>query len=108
MISGITLLAASNDRALEISRRFWGGVPRAGDVPLTGPIVVPGIDTIDITATSTEVFSINHNGYAEQPTLLSDMQILIRSGTRPPEKRVPALERIKTDKGEYWRYPRGK
>lgn len=104
---GITLLAASNDRALEISRRFWGGVPRAGDVPASGPIIVPGIDTIDISATSTEVFAINHNGYAEQPALLSDMQLLIRTGLRPPERRVPGIERIKTDKGEYWRYPRG-
>ena len=26
----MTMLAAGNDRALGISRRFWGGVPRAG------------------------------------------------------------------------------
>ena len=40
MSRGVTMLAASNDRALDISRRFWGGVPRAGDVPATGPIVM--------------------------------------------------------------------
>jgi esterase/lipase superfamily enzyme len=105
---GVTLLAASNDRALEISRQFWGGVPRAGDVPATGPVIVPGVDTIDITATSTDVFSLNHSGYAEQPMLLGDIQTLIRTGQRPPGKRVPSLQLVKTDKGEYWRYPTAK
>jgi esterase/lipase superfamily enzyme len=102
---GVTLLAASNDRALAISRQFWGGVPRAGDVPQSGPVIVTGVDTIDITATSTDVFALNHSGYAEQPALLSDMQILIRSGDRPPGKRLPSLELVKTDRGSYWRYP---
>ncbi|MEQ1713112.1 MAG: alpha/beta hydrolase, partial [Hyphomicrobium sp.] len=45
---GVTLYAASNDRALIVSRRFHGGVPRAGDVPEQGPVVLPGVDTIDV------------------------------------------------------------
>jgi esterase/lipase superfamily enzyme len=103
---GVTMLAASNDLALDISRRFWGGVPRAGDVPPGGPIVTEGIDTIDITAVSTKVFALNHSGYADTSALLSDLQLLIQTGERPPDKRVPILERIKTAKGDYWRYPR--
>jgi esterase/lipase superfamily enzyme len=103
---GVTMLAAGNDLALDISRRFWGGVPRAGDVPPGGPIVTAGIDTIDITALSTKLFALNHSGYADTNALLSDIQQLIRTGERPPDKRVPILERIKTDKGDYWRYPR--
>jgi esterase/lipase superfamily enzyme len=103
---GVTMLAASNDLALDISRRFWGGVPRAGDVPPGGPIVAEGIDTIDITAVSTKVFALNHSGYADTNALLSDIQLLIQTGERPPDKRVPILERIKTAKGDYWRYPR--
>lgn len=102
---GVTMLAASNDRALDASRRFWGGVPRAGDVPIDGPVVVAGVDTIDVTAVSTEVFALNHSGYADKRTLLSDIRSLIQTGERPPEKRVPILARIKTDKGDYWRYP---
>ncbi|HHI81666.1 MAG TPA: alpha/beta hydrolase, partial [Rhizobiales bacterium] len=35
--NGVTLYASANDRALEISRQFFGGVPRAGDVPEGGP-----------------------------------------------------------------------
>jgi esterase/lipase superfamily enzyme len=103
---GVTMLAASNDLALDISRRFWGGVPRAGDVPPGGPIVTEGIDTIDITAVSTKVFALNHSGYADTSALLSDIQLLIQTGERPPDKRVPILERVKTAKGDYWRYPK--
>lgn len=102
---GVTLFAASNDRALTASRQFWGGVPRAGDVPADGPTVVPGIDTIDVTAINTELFSLNHSGYAEKSVLLNDIQLLLQTGVRPPEKRLPILERITTAKGPFWRYP---
>ncbi len=102
---GITMLAASNDRALEASRRFWGGIPRAGDVPLEGPIVVPGVDTIDVTATSTEMLSLNHSGYAQKQQLIDDMRLLLRTGDRPPQRRLPDIERVTTPKGDFWRYP---
>ncbi|MCB1512066.1 MAG: alpha/beta fold hydrolase [Hyphomicrobiaceae bacterium] len=102
---GITLYAAANDWALTASRKFWGGVPRAGDVPTGGPVVVNGIDTIDVTATSTAIFSLNHSGYAEKSALLNDIELLLTTGERPPEKRIPILQRIKTDRGDYWRYP---
>ena len=102
---GITMLAASNDRALEASRRFWGGIPRAGDVPPEGPIVVPGIDTIDVTATSTEMLSLNHSGYADKQQLITDMRLLLRTGVRPPPRRLPEIERVATPRGDFWRYP---
>ena len=93
---GVTMLAASSDRALEASRRFWGGVPRAGDVPVGGPVVVAGIDTIDVTAISTELFSLNHSGYAQKAVILNDIQALIQTGLRPPERRWPVLVRMPT------------
>jgi hypothetical protein len=52
------------------------------------------------------VFSLNHSGYADTSALLSDIQLLIQTGERPPDKRIPILERINTSKGDYWRYPR--
>jgi len=103
--NGVTLFAAANDRALAVSRQFWGGVPRAGDVPPEGPILVPGVDTIDVTNINTEMFSLNHSGYAEKTELLNDIQLLIQTGERPPEKRIPILERISTSRGDFWRYP---
>ncbi len=102
---GITLYAASNDAALNISRRVNGGVPRAGDVPDSGPIVIEGVDTIDATATSMDSVGINHSGYAENNALLEDIGKLIGTGMRPPEVRLPALEKVESDTGVYWRYP---
>ncbi len=105
LAKGITLYAAANDVALSASRRFHGGVPRAGDVPTGGPLVLPGVDTIDVTAVSTDSFGLNHSGYAENNALLNDLQLLIQTGERPPEKRIPLLEKIGTAAGDYWRYP---
>ncbi|MDQ8698304.1 alpha/beta hydrolase [Hyphomicrobium sp. LHD-15] len=105
LASGVTLYAAGNDRALRVSRNFYGGIPRAGDVPPTGPLVLPGIDTIDVSAASTDSLGLNHSGYAENNALLDDIAALIATGTRPPKLRTPSLEEVTTDRGAYWRYP---
>lgn len=102
---GITLYAAANDRALDVSKKFWGGGARAGDVPTGGPVVVAGVDTIDVTATSTEVFALNHAGYAEKTELLADIRHLMLKGYIAPKQRMPILEQIATPDGEYWRFP---
>jgi esterase/lipase superfamily enzyme len=102
---GVTMFSAANDWALNASKQFWGGVPRAGDVPAEGPLVVPGVDTIDVTAINTELLSLNHSGYAEKTAILNDIQLLIQTGERPPEKRIPILQKVETAKGAYWRYP---
>jgi esterase/lipase superfamily enzyme len=105
LAKGVTLYVAANDRALGVSRRFYGGVPRAGDVPPTGPLVLPDIDTIDITAVSTDSLGLNHSSYAENNALLNDIALLIQTGERPPDKRIPILTRVPSAKGDYWRYP---
>jgi esterase/lipase superfamily enzyme len=102
---GVTLYAASNDRALGYSARFWGGVPRAGDVPASGPLIVSGVDTIDVTSVSTDGLSLNHSGYAENKVLLDDIGALLLAGIRPPDKRLPSLLKIDTAAGTFWRYP---
>jgi esterase/lipase superfamily enzyme len=103
---GMTLYASANDRALLVSRGFWGNY-RAGDVPVTGPLVVPGIDTIDVTGMSTDAFVTSHSGYAENNTLFQDIGQLLLYGVRPPDLRLPNLKKVATDKGEYWRYVNG-
>lgn len=103
---GVTLYCSANDRAMAAARRVAGGVPRAGDVPVDGPIVVSGIDTIDVTQTSTDVLALNHSSYAEKSALLNDIGLLLRTGERPPEKRIPILQKVNTPAGGYfWRYP---
>jgi esterase/lipase superfamily enzyme len=103
---GVTLYCSANDRAMSASRRVAGGVARAGDVPAEGPIVMPGIDTIDVTQASTEVLALNHSTYAEKSMLLNDIGLLLLTGERPPEKRIPILQKVATPAGNYfWRYP---
>jgi esterase/lipase superfamily enzyme len=102
---GVTLYCSSNDRAMAAARRVAGGIPRAGDVPAIGPIVLAGIDTIDVSQTSTDYLALNHSSYAEKGALLNDISLLLQTGERPPEKRIPILERVSTPKGDFWRYP---
>ena len=106
LAKGVTLYAASNDRALGYSARFWGGVPRAGDVPASGPLIVPGVDTIDVTSLSTDSLALNHSSYAENNALLNDIKLLLQTGERPPDKRIPILEKVTIPGGDYWRYPK--
>ena len=102
---GVTLYAAANDRALDASQQFWGGVARAGDVPENGPIVIEGIDTIDVTALSTDMFSLNHGGYAQSKTLLQDIRSLMLQGYRLPHVRNNKIRQLPaTDGGVYWKY----
>jgi esterase/lipase superfamily enzyme len=107
LANGVTLYAAGNDKALRVSRNFYGGIPRAGDVPTTGPLVLPGVDTIDASAASMDSLGLNHSGYAENNAILQDIAALIATGTRPPKLRTPLLEEVPTDRGAYWRYPAG-
>jgi esterase/lipase superfamily enzyme len=102
---GITLYASSNDLALGVARRFAGDIARAGDVAEGGPLIVPGIDTIDISALDTAFFAMNHATYAEQSALLLDFERLLLSGIRPPNRRLPILRRITGPSGDHWRYP---
>ncbi len=104
LAKGVTLYAAANDRAMGVSRRFHGGVPRAGDVPEGGPLVVPGVDTIDVTAASMESVGLNHSAYAENDVLLKDVARLVATGERPPDRRSAGLEKAMTARGAYWRY----
>ena len=43
LAKNVTLYVAGNDRALIVSRNFWGSY-RAGDVPPAGPLILPGIE----------------------------------------------------------------
>ncbi len=102
-----TLYAADNDRALQASRFLARGTPRAGEVTEKGPVIVGGIDSIDISDASTgSLLSLNHHTYAEGRDLLADIRRLMSSGVRPPHKRFARFERKSTVRGTYWKYVR--
>jgi esterase/lipase superfamily enzyme len=104
--NGVTLYACRTDKALLASKKLRGGHARAGDVPRDGPVVVPNVDTIDVSAVGTAWFSLNHSVYAENRGLLDDVGILMMHGIRPPSGRMPTLTTIDTSKGRYWVMPK--
>jgi esterase/lipase superfamily enzyme len=106
--AGVTLYASSKDVALRASRAYARGVPRAGDVPATGPVVDVGVDTIDASemGVGTDFFGLKHSEYADNPILLNDIGLLMKTGLRPPDARLLHLrERTAGAGGRYWVYP---
>jgi esterase/lipase superfamily enzyme len=104
IVGGMTLYASSADRAMVISKRLAGGVPRAGDVPIDGPVVLPDVETIDVTAMGNDIFGLNHNVFAASRDVMEDISILLRSNLPSPRliqiravPEAPATVR-------YWRY----
>jgi esterase/lipase superfamily enzyme len=71
-----TIYAASSDWALW-SSSWMRDIPRLGYIPAGGPKrLVPGADLIDITAVNSDIFSLNHDLYANSPTIISDLKRL--------------------------------
>lgn len=99
-----TLYASKNDRALQISSQLRRGLPRAGDVTADGPVIVPGVDSIDVSATGTDIFALNHNGFAEARELVEDLKLILRNGKRMPERNDRLLP-AGADPKRYWRVP---
>ncbi len=47
---------------------------------------------------------LNHTGYAEGNALIDDTAVLLQTGLRPPDLRLPILDRVQTPTVDYWRY----
>ena len=102
--SGLTLYASANDRALMLSGKMRRDYPRAGDVPPVGPVIVSEADTIDVSAISDDIFSLNHAYFADRRELLNDMGLLMQFGIRPPTRRNIFFKRIEQGGGAFWRF----
>jgi esterase/lipase superfamily enzyme len=103
---GLTLYASSRDKALVASRAASAGA-RAGDVSDEGPIVLAGLDSIDVSAIGAEMFGLNHNVFASNRSLIDDIGRIIMTGTRPVHVRSPQIRGmpLRSDPPRYWRYP---
>ncbi|MEQ1695025.1 MAG: alpha/beta hydrolase, partial [Hyphomicrobiaceae bacterium] len=98
---GITLYASQGDNALALARKARRGLPRAGETLVPpGPAVVTGVDTIDVSAINTDVWSWGHDTYADSRELLTDINTIFIKGL-PPAKRSPKL---KFGLLKYWIY----
>jgi esterase/lipase superfamily enzyme len=103
---GVTLYASSSDTALAMSRGLRDGRARAGEVDKSGPVIIKGIDSIDVSAVGTDFLSTNHAVYIEAKVLINDMSLLLRRGLRPPPDRTPLFEQRGSSQAPYWVYPR--
>ncbi len=100
--STMTLYASTADRALWASRVLRDFVPRAGGGD--EPVIVPGVDTIDVTDAGAGFFALNHDVYAASPVIVTDMRRIFQTGERPPERRSSKLVTVQGKAGVYWRY----
>jgi esterase/lipase superfamily enzyme len=102
---GITLYASGADKALKLSAAKAQG-QRAGLISPGGPLILPDMETIDVTAVGDDMFAINHDVYATERSLIDDLGRLVISGIHPPHIRSPQIRKV-PEKGEnprYWRY----
>ncbi|MGJ0508836.1 MAG: alpha/beta hydrolase [Methylocystis sp.] len=104
MCKGLTLYASSKDHALALSMKIAGGISRAGYVPPEGPIVLPGVETLDVTALGAELFDLNHSTFAEARPLIDDIGLILAEDRRAPRlaEERPAPEGITPPR--YWRF----
>lgn len=107
LMRGSTLYASSADKALKLAGKLWKGA-RAGDVPVEGPLVVPGLETIDVTAIGDHALGLNHSTYATGAAALNDLALLLKHGNRPPNDRTAQIRPVPegTSQPKYWRYQR--
>jgi hypothetical protein len=71
-------------------------------------VVLPGIGTIDVTALGKELLGLNHGVFAETRSVLNDVGLVIRTGSRPPDQRLAEIRCVPEGKKPtlYWRYSR--
>lgn len=90
-IPGLTLYASAADKALALSKTLARDRMRAGDISDGKPVLMDGIDAIDITAIGSEIFGTGHGAYASTPSILNDIGQLVNHGQRPPNKRLSQI-----------------
>jgi len=99
------MYASAADKALLASdKKSWG--TRLGYISATGPILVDGVETIDVTAVGDDILGLNHGTFSGSRVVLDDLGRLIVSGIHPPGVRTPTLRAApNTINPKYWVYP---
>jgi hypothetical protein len=102
--SSFTLYASRGDWALWTSGLIRGE-PRAGFIG-DKALIVPGVETIDVTDAGTGYFGLNHDVYAANPVLVEDMKRILKDRKHPPDQRTETFVPVAANGGTYWRYHR--
>jgi esterase/lipase superfamily enzyme len=95
-----TLYASASDKALLVSKQL-NGFRRAGDVG-DGILVIPGIDTVDVTAIDSDF--VGHFYYGDNRSVISDIFLLFSQGL-PPVSR-PSLRQDGVAPKLFWKFAR--
>jgi esterase/lipase superfamily enzyme len=116
--NGVTLYASSQDVALSASAEWNGkGGPRAGSIPPAGPMVLKGIDTIDVTSLGPDMLRLvinpleslseSHDLVLRARLLLNDIGLLFSGGVHPPNSRSPVIHSVPegSKSPQYWIVP---
>lgn len=103
VIDGATLYASSADKALIASAKL-ANFPRAGMIAADGPVILPNLDTIDVTAVGAELFGLNHTVFATNRAIMDDLKLLLIDG-----KKLPRLSQVRKfpeapQPWTYWKY----
>ena len=103
---GVTLLASRNDLAMTASKRVASGLVRAGDVPKEGIVIVPGVESIDVSEASTAFLSTNHSSFADRENLVTDLRYLFErtSDKHPPDIRQKVYRPAGSQSKQWWQY----
>jgi sorbitol/mannitol transport system substrate-binding protein len=111
LATGVTLYASSTDSALGMSSEL-NGEKRAGFFPKSEPpLVVSGIDTIDVSLVGENIFAFqfNHDIALKAPFVLVDVSRLLGSekNKHPPNKRSEGIyaSQVGTKGQPYWTFP---
>jgi esterase/lipase superfamily enzyme len=103
LVSGMTLYASAADKTLLASMKVARDRPRAGYVD-GKPLVLPGMDSIDVTRMGDELFGLNHDTFASNRSLIDDLGLLL-DGVRPPNKRLRQIRPVPLNPPpEYWEF----
>jgi esterase/lipase superfamily enzyme len=103
----LTLYASAIDKALQAG--FWreGRKALAGAVRGGKPLLHEHVDSIDVSeAGEIGLTNLNHDVFTSNPAMTEDMRQLLQEGVRPPEKRLPWLQRREVEGREFWYYAR--
>ena len=118
---GMTLYASAADAAL-----WWSGLAasddRAGTVTRDGPVVVDGVESIDMTSANRErsileriwdwifggfslrdLLGLNTHNTFVSPVIV-DIARLVEKGEHPPPSRTALIHGVPEDTPRYWRY----
>jgi esterase/lipase superfamily enzyme len=96
--SRLTLYTSSKDEALRASKDF-NGFRRAGDAS-AGIVVLPGVDTIDVTTAGSD--PLGHSYYRDARTVLLDIDEMLQEGL--PTAQRHHVQPVTVNGVSYWKF----